>query len=97
MPWHRVVNSSGLISSRGPGTNGAALQRQALQREGVEVVEDVTNRMKVDIRQDGWFPAIGTVDIGVELGPAAETYTKQRRTYLRSQKPEAEAEGVKLW
>ncbi|KAI0694086.1 MGMT family protein [Cerioporus squamosus] len=67
VPWHRVLASSGSISSRGPGTDGAARQRDALVAEGVEVTTTRAGDFKVDLRQYGWFPAVGSVDIGVDL------------------------------
>ncbi|KZT64527.1 hypothetical protein DAEQUDRAFT_759881 [Daedalea quercina L-15889] len=64
IPWYRVVSSSGAISSRGPGTSGADVQRQELEAEGVEVGVGRMGDMRVDLRRFGWFPAPGTVDIG---------------------------------
>ncbi|EJF56060.1 MGMT family protein [Dichomitus squalens] len=66
VPWHRVVSSTGAISSRGPGTDGATRQRDALVAEGVDVVTTRSGELKIDLREYGWFPAPGTVDIGVE-------------------------------
>ncbi|KAG6829099.1 hypothetical protein H0H92_005712 [Tricholoma furcatifolium] len=65
VPWHRVISSSGTISSRGPGTQGAQRQREALEAEGVEVTTGQTGDMRVDVRQWGWFPDVGTVGIGL--------------------------------
>jgi methylated-DNA-protein-cysteine methyltransferase-like protein len=56
VPWHRVISSAGTISSRGPGTSGAAQQQQALVAEGVQVVTSRTGDMKVDFTRWGWFP-----------------------------------------
>ena len=67
VPWHRVLSSAGTISSRGPGTDGAARQRDALVAEGVEVGATRSGELKVDLRLYGWFPAPGTIDIGVEV------------------------------
>ena len=39
VPWQRVVASNGTISSRGPGTDGAQRQKDALEAEGVEKFE----------------------------------------------------------
>ncbi|KAF5349935.1 hypothetical protein D9756_009283 [Leucocoprinus leucothites] len=66
VPWHRVIGSGGTISSRGPGTDGASRQRDALVAEGVEVVETRGGEFKVDLRQYGWFP---TVPAPAELPP----------------------------
>lgn len=63
VPWCRVISSSGTISSRGPGTEGAARQRDALIAEGVEVTTGRTGEMRVDFRQWGWFPLVGSVEL----------------------------------
>ncbi|OSX62516.1 hypothetical protein POSPLADRAFT_1085052, partial [Postia placenta MAD-698-R-SB12] len=57
IPWQRVISSSGIISSRGPGTSGADVQRHALEAEGVEVTVTRGGEIRVDLRQYGWFPA----------------------------------------
>lgn len=57
MPWQRVIASNGQISSRGPGTEGAARQRDALEQEGVEVRELPSGVFAVDLGTYGWFPA----------------------------------------
>ncbi|KLO05814.1 MGMT family protein [Schizopora paradoxa] len=56
IPWQRVVSSSGKISSRGPGTNGAQRQREALEDEGVEVRVTRENEFSVNFATYGWFP-----------------------------------------
>lgn len=56
VPWQRVIASSGKISSRGPGTEGAARQRDALVAEGVDVTETREGEFKVSWREYGWFP-----------------------------------------
>jgi hypothetical protein len=56
VPWQRVISSAGKISSRGPGTDGAQRQREALELEGVEVRDGRTEEMLVDFREYGWFP-----------------------------------------
>ncbi|KXN88392.1 Alkyltransferase-like protein 1 [Leucoagaricus sp. SymC.cos] len=60
VPWQRVIGSSGTISSRGPGTDGARRQRDALVAEGVEVTETRDGEFKVSLRDHGWFPAVPT-------------------------------------
>ncbi|ESK86746.1 mgmt family protein [Moniliophthora roreri MCA 2997] len=52
VPWQRVIGSSGTISSRGPGTNGAQRQKEGLEAEGVEV----SDSLRVDLAMYGWFP-----------------------------------------
>ncbi|KAJ7693923.1 MGMT family protein [Mycena rosella] len=61
IPWHRVVSSSGAISSRGPGTTGAQNQSDALEAEGVEVTVGPTGTMRVNLSACGWFPEPGTI------------------------------------
>ncbi|KAJ7068684.1 MGMT family protein [Mycena amicta] len=56
VPWHRVVSSSGTISSRGPGTNGAQRQSDALENEGVVVTAGRSGDLRVDFSAYGWFP-----------------------------------------
>lgn len=56
VPWHRVIGSSGTISSRGSGTDGAQRQRDALVAEGVEVTVGRTGELRVALTQWGWFP-----------------------------------------
>ena len=67
IPWHRVLSSSGTISSRGPGTDGASRQRNTLLAEGVDVITTRSGDFKVDLREYGWFPAVGTIDTGEEM------------------------------
>ncbi|KAI6011949.1 hypothetical protein EDC04DRAFT_2762507 [Pisolithus marmoratus] len=69
VPWQRVLSSAGTISSRGPGTDGAQRQRDVLEAEGVEVVVGRTGELRVDLARWGWFPAPGTVDIGLPVAP----------------------------
>ncbi|KAH0582145.1 hypothetical protein H2248_011799 [Termitomyces sp. 'cryptogamus'] len=64
VPWHRVIGSSGMISSRGPGTQGAQRQMDALVAEGVEVTDGQNGDMRVNFRQWGWFPEVGTIEVG---------------------------------
>jgi methylated-DNA-protein-cysteine methyltransferase related protein len=45
VPWQRVINSQGKISER----PGAEKQRQLLEAEGIEFVND-----KVDLKKYGW-------------------------------------------
>lgn len=61
IPWHRVIGASGAISSRGPGTDGAQQQRDALIAEGVEVTTGRTGELRVDIHQFGWFPSAAQI------------------------------------
>jgi len=65
VPWQRVISSAGTISSRGPGTDGAQRQRDALEAEGVEVQVGRTGEFKVDFGTWGWFPDPDTIDIGL--------------------------------
>lgn len=49
VPWHRVINSQGRISTRGRG-QGADLQRALLEDEGIQFDE----RGGVDWERFGW-------------------------------------------
>ena len=69
MPWQRVVASNGTISSRGPGTDGAQRQRDALAAEGVDVAVSRAGELRVDFGVWGWFPEPGTIDTGVRHEP----------------------------
>jgi methylated-DNA-protein-cysteine methyltransferase-like protein len=50
VPWQRVINARGGIS-----TFPASRQRAALEREGIEFSADGT----IDLERFGWFPAEG--------------------------------------
>ncbi|KAI0247732.1 MGMT family protein [Lactifluus subvellereus] len=63
VPWQRVISSAGKISSRGPGTDGAQRQREALEAEDVEVRVGRANELLVDLAEYGWFPAPGTIGL----------------------------------
>lgn len=57
VPWQRVINSKGGISSRGDG--GLAAERQAtlLRAEGVEVIQPRgIEEATIDFGSFGWFP-----------------------------------------
>ncbi|EMD39834.1 hypothetical protein CERSUDRAFT_103774 [Gelatoporia subvermispora B] len=62
VPWHRVLSSSGAISSRGPGTDGANRQAQELEAEGIDVTQTRSGDLKVDLHRWGWFPEAGSID-----------------------------------
>ncbi|KAH9954599.1 MGMT family protein [Russula dissimulans] len=68
VPWQRVVSSAGKISSRGPGTDGAQRQREALEAEDVEVRVSRMNELLVDLATCGWFPI--HIPGATGLGPA---------------------------
>ena len=55
IPWHRVVNSAGTISTRLPHWDGGSddLQRIRLEAEGV----CFSTTGKIDLKQWGWVPA----------------------------------------
>ncbi|KAF8874279.1 DNA binding methylated-DNA-cysteine S-methyltransferase [Infundibulicybe gibba] len=76
IPWYRVVASSGAISSRGPGTDGARRQRDELIAEGVEVSEFTAGGGggKVNMGQWGWFPDPGRWRESVEEGEEGDEH-----------------------
>jgi methylated-DNA-protein-cysteine methyltransferase-like protein len=49
VPWHRVINGRGMVSERGGG-DGASVQRQMLEAEGVRFDE----WGRVDLSVVGW-------------------------------------------
>ena len=50
LPWHRVINAAGRVSQRAePGSD--LLQRDLLEREGLEFEED-----RVDLERYRWRP-----------------------------------------
>lgn len=51
VPWHRVINVQGRISSRG-GSPHEYFQRLLLEEEGVELDE----RGRIDLERFGWEP-----------------------------------------
>jgi len=50
VPWHRVINAQGRVSSHGLGF-GTAIQRELLENEGI--IFDVEGR--IDLEQFGWY------------------------------------------
>ena len=52
VPWHRVVNARGEVSSRAGGTAFELIQRDMLETEGVRF--DAAGRM--DLERYGWSP-----------------------------------------
>lgn len=58
VPWQRVVNSKGGISSRGDDGLGANRQAERLRQEGVEVQEARgIEELHIDFGRFGWFPS----------------------------------------
>lgn len=51
VPWQRVINSQGKISSHGDGF-GSAIQRQLLEDEGIQFNQEGI----IDLEQFGWIP-----------------------------------------
>jgi methylated-DNA-protein-cysteine methyltransferase-like protein len=49
LPWHRVLNSKGQIAFRW-GTRGYLRQKNALEREGIDIVD----RVQVDLGEYQW-------------------------------------------
>ena len=57
-----ITTNAGTISSRGPGTQGAQIQKQILETEGIQI----SDSLHINLSQYGWFPPIGSVDVGVQ-------------------------------
>lgn len=66
--------SLGEISSRGPGTLGAARQREALELEGVQVTQsNGGGPFRVSLSTYGWFPeSVDAESSGSELSELEE-------------------------
>lgn len=47
MPWHRIINSKGIISLRDP--EGAFVQKMLLESEGISVIDG-----KIDLKKYLW-------------------------------------------
>lgn len=58
--------SPGEISSRGPATTGAQRQADALALESVEVHEGAGGKLRVSLREYGWFPETVEGEAGAE-------------------------------
>ena len=58
VPWQRIINARGGISSRGDGGGGASRQACALRAEGVTVADPAegSTEATVDLKAHGWFP-----------------------------------------
>jgi len=67
VPWQRVINSKGNISTRNP--NGAANQAQVLRGEGVTVNRGNMGELMVDFEEYGWFPVQLPSDAAAGLQP----------------------------
>jgi len=55
VPWHRVVNVRGAISTRRSEPGGAVVQRLRLEREGVEF----DARGRISLERFGWAAPLG--------------------------------------
>ncbi|EGN96809.1 hypothetical protein SERLA73DRAFT_184970 [Serpula lacrymans var. lacrymans S7.3] len=58
VPWHRVVSTSGVIS-----TESSCPQQMALEKDGVEVYIGRVGESRVDLQKWGWFPEVGSVKL----------------------------------
>lgn len=88
VPWQRVIASSGKISSRGPGTAGAARQRDALVAEGVDVTETRNGEFRVSWQEFGWFPE------RIQIEPPAADADDSEPTRSDSADASGETSGV---
>lgn len=52
LPWHRIINAQGGISTPSDREEKGSLQREMLEAEGVEFMENG----KVDLQVYRWFP-----------------------------------------
>ncbi|KAF9224014.1 hypothetical protein BS17DRAFT_752975 [Gyrodon lividus] len=61
--WHRVVSTSGVISTHGPNS-----QQRLLEAEGVEVHTGIVGESRVTVDRWGWFPEIGVLELDMKMG-----------------------------
>lgn len=52
-PWHRVVSTSGIVADHG---GLGALQKHALEDEGVSVRTGILGESRIEFTKWGWFP-----------------------------------------
>jgi methylated-DNA-protein-cysteine methyltransferase-like protein len=65
--WHRVISTSGVISTHGPNP-----QQHLLEVEGVEVHVGIAGETRVTVDRWGWSPEMGDLKLGMKMG-AEET------------------------
>ncbi|KAH7921299.1 hypothetical protein BV22DRAFT_1038817 [Leucogyrophana mollusca] len=58
VPWHRVISTSGVLSTHGPTP-----QQRALEAEGVEVCLGIVGESRVHVEKWGWSPEPGTLKL----------------------------------
>ncbi|KAF7874175.1 hypothetical protein EAF04_002847 [Stromatinia cepivora] len=55
VPWHRVINSKGMISPRGH-PSGAQNQATVLRSEGITITTGFLGELTISLSTYGWFP-----------------------------------------
>ncbi|KIJ65560.1 hypothetical protein HYDPIDRAFT_152485 [Hydnomerulius pinastri MD-312] len=63
VPWHRVISTSGVISTHGPNA-----QQRLLEAEGVEVCVGVVGESRVIVDKWAWFPETGSLGFSAKMG-----------------------------
>ncbi|KIK99816.1 hypothetical protein PAXRUDRAFT_822354 [Paxillus rubicundulus Ve08.2h10] len=66
--WHRVISTSGVIS-----THGANAQQHLLEVEGVEVYVGIVGETRVMVDRWGWSPKMGDPKLGMRFEAEEET------------------------
>jgi len=61
--WHRVISTSGIIS-----THGLNAQQRLLEAEGVEVQVGTIGESRVLVDKWGWFPEASDLDLATKMG-----------------------------
>jgi len=68
VPWQRVINSKGIISSRSH-PSGALAHATVLRQDGVVVSIGNMGELMVDFMEYGWFPKQLPSDERIGVGP----------------------------
>lgn len=72
VPWQRVISSAGNISSRGPASAGAQIQREVLEAEGVQVRQTEMGELRISWTEYGWFPQSVNLNMNAQQAEEVE-------------------------
>ncbi|KAI6008884.1 6-O-methylguanine DNA methyltransferase [Pisolithus orientalis] len=62
-PWHRVISTSGIVADH---SGLGALQKRALEGEGVSVRTGILGESRIEFNRWGWFPDHAVIPSEVE-------------------------------
>ena len=75
VPWQRVVNARGEVSTRRGGSSGQRIQRAILEAEGVTFDQ----RDRIDLDRYGWEPDASAEPRPQRMAPAARKASSTSR------------------